>query len=113
MTSPLKGKPMSEDDLLRAVLDLAKLYNWRSFHARPAMTAKGYRTAVSGDGKGFPDLIMVKGADLLAIELKRDGGKATVEQQMWLAAFDLVARESTVWRPADWRSGEILRVLSS
>ena len=112
MTSPLKGKPMSEDDLLRAVLDLAKLYGWRSFHARPAMTAKGYRTAVSGDGKGWPDLILLKDADLLAIELKRDGAKATVEQQMWLEAFSLVALDATVWRPADWNDGSILAVLS-
>jgi hypothetical protein len=103
---------MTEDDLLRAVLDLAKVYGWRTYHARLAITAKGYRTPVQGDGKGFPDLLMVKGADLLAIELKSDKGRPSAEQQDWLAAFGPIALESNIWRPADWHSGEILRVLS-
>jgi hypothetical protein len=102
---------MSEDDLLRCVLDLAKLYGWRSFHARPAMTAMGYRTAVSGDGRGFPDLIMLKDADLLVVELKVDGKRPTREQEDWLEAFYPIALDATVWRPADWHDGTILRVL--
>lgn len=100
---------MSEDDLLRCVLDLAKVMGWRSFHARPAMTAKGYRTAVSGDGKGWPDLFMVRGDHVLVVELKGDKGKPTPEQDAWLAALYLHCdNEQMVWRPADWRSGKIL-----
>jgi hypothetical protein len=102
---------MSESDLLRCCLDLAKLYGWRTYHARPALTAHGYRTAVQGDGKGFPDLLMVRGGDLLAVELKGSTGKTTPEQHEWLKALSLVALETTVWRPADWHSGAILATL--
>jgi hypothetical protein len=102
---------VSEADLLRCVLDLAKLYGWRSFHARPAMTAKGYRTAVSGDGKGFPDLVLVKDR-VIAAELKSDVGKPTRQQADWLIYFHLANVETAVWRPADWHDGTILRTLS-
>jgi len=103
---------MSENELLAAVLDLARVYGWRTFHARPAMTAKGYRTAVSGDGKGFPDLLMSRpGYPLLAVELKSDKGRLTQEQTDWLLSLAYKA-DTHVWRPADWHSGEILRALS-
>lgn len=101
-------KSMSENDLLRCVLDLAKVYGWRTFHARPAMTAKGYRTPVQGDGKGFPDLVLAREGRVIFAELKVDGGHPTADQVRWL-----IALAGYLWRPADWHSGEILRVLSA
>src|SRR5258705_9090381 len=59
---------MSEEELLTAVLQLCRVLGLRTAHFRPARTEKGWRTPVSGDGKGFPDLIIV-GSQVLAREL--------------------------------------------
>ena len=104
---------MSENELLAAVLDLARVYGWKTYHARPAMTAKGYRTPVQGDGKGFPDLLMVKGDKVVIAELKAEKGKTTPEQDAWLAAlYYHCDNEPMVWRPEQWHDGTILKTLS-
>lgn len=102
---------VSEDDLLRAVLSLCALYNWRTLHVRPAITAKGYRTAVQGTGVGFPDVLAVKGSTLIVAELKSDKGKLTDAQELWLRAWEPIASLVTVWRPIDWENGSILNEL--
>src|SRR4030095_7136207 len=67
------------------VIDAARIAGWRVAHFRPARTAKGWRTAVQGDGKGFPDSVLVHaGAGRVwFVELKLDGAKPTLEQQQW------------------------------
>lgn len=102
---------VTENDLLAAVLSLAKLYGWRTLHIRPARTEKGWRSPVQGDGKGFPDILAVRGNRVLAMELKDTSGKVTPEQQAWLDAFYPVSELVGVWRPADWESGLILATL--
>ena len=78
---------MSESDLLTGVLDLLRLYGWRCIHVRPGRVAHGWRTAVSGDGIGWPDLFAVRGSRLIAAELKTDRGRVTTEQAAWLEAL--------------------------
>ena len=102
---------MTETDLLNIVLDLAKLYGWHTAHFRPAMTAQGWRTAVQGDGKGWPDLTMVKGSRLLFAELKSEKGKISPEQQLWLDKLaEIDGSEVYVWRPA--HIDEIAKILA-
>jgi hypothetical protein len=101
---------MSEVDLQTAICDLARVYRWRSFHARPAVTGRGYRTAVAGDGVGFPDLLLVRDRRLIVAELKSADGDLTPAQQAWLLAFEHVA-ERYIWRPKDLTDGSIGRVL--
>ena len=96
----------SEADFMRTVTELAELFGWSWVHFRPARTAHGWRTPVSGPmGTGWPDLLMVRGKRLIVAELKRDGGKPTPEQ---VRVLDLlgVAAEAYVWRPADWSAVE-------
>jgi hypothetical protein len=96
----------------RQVLQLARLLRWRSAHFRPGMNTRGeWLTAVAGDGVGFPDLILVRGDRVLAVELKSELGKTSPEQDAWLAAFAQAGIESCVWRPSDFRSGLIQRHL--
>jgi hypothetical protein len=92
---------MTEDELLRAVLDLLRVYQFRTFHARPAWTAHGMRTAVQGDGKGFPDILAVGRGRILAIELKSELGQPTLDQRAWLATFRENGAEAYLWRPGD------------
>jgi len=96
-----RATAMPEEDFLEAVLRLAKLYGWRSFHARPAMTAKGPRTAVAGDGVGFPDLVLVHPRHrVMFVELKRDGGDLAPEQGVWQRALIDAGAACHVWWPA-------------
>ena len=110
-----KAKPReTEAGFLRAVLEAAKLQGWRTAHFRPAKTAKGWRTAVQGDGTGWPDLVLCRPPRLIFAELKTDTGKLTEEQEIWLdklrscIGHDFI--EAVVWRPRDWP--EIERTLA-
>lgn len=103
MTSALH---MTEADLLVSVLDLASLLGLRTAHFRPARTAAGWRTAVAGDGKGFPDLV-VSGRSVLFRELKADRGRLSPEQVLWVAALKVARADVAVWTPADLRSGRV------
>jgi len=104
---------MSEADLLKCVLDLAKLKGWLVAHFRPAQTSKGWRTAVSADGFGFPDLVMVRHDRCLFVELKAERGKLSEAQSIWLGFLTGANQRGRVfiWKPSDWLSGEIERRL--
>lgn len=94
---------MSEDDLLRNVLQLAKLLGLRTAHFRPGKTTRGnWITAVAGDGKGFPDLVIVGPGGVAFRELKAAKGRISREQADWAAALILAGASWDEWRPADW-----------
>ena len=103
MSSKVK---ISEKDFQQQIIDLAKLYGWRCAHFRPALTTHGWRTPVSADGKGFPDLVLahpVRG--ILFAELKSERGGASPEQIEWI---ELLGGE--IWKPSDLeRIVEVLR----
>lgn len=111
---------MNEAELQSAVIDLAHLLKWRVAHFRPAMNAKGeWRTAVAADGKGFPDLVLVRRGELIFAELKSESGKLSPEQVEWMEDLRYVAEGSGgmeglshavaafVWKPEDWANGAI------
>ena len=67
------------------------------------MTKAGnWVTAVSGDGKGFPDLLLVRGRKIIVAELKVGKNKVTPEQMLWLDAFATAGVEAHIWRPENW-----------
>jgi VRR-NUC domain len=99
-----------ERDFQTAVVDAARLGGWRVAHFRAARTRHGWRTPVAADGAGFPDLVLVRGAQLVAAELKSARGKVTREQAEWLDALDGAGVAVYVWRPADW--DEVVEVLA-
>jgi hypothetical protein len=89
------------------VLALAKLTGWRSAHFRPARTAAGWRTAVQGDGAGFPDLVLLKEPWLVVAELKRSPREDVPQAQRdWLQAFFTVGAYCYLWTPEDWKQIE-------
>jgi len=94
---------VTEAQLQAAVIELAQLCGWLVAHFRPARTQHGWRTPVSADGAGFPDLVMVRGDRLVVAELKAKRGRVSPDQQAWLAAFSQVPGiEVHLWRPSDW-----------
>jgi hypothetical protein len=92
---------LTEAAFQKQVIDLAHLHRWRVAHFRPARTTVGgketWRTAVSADGAGFPDLVLARNGVVLFRELKSDHGKASPDQLAWLLAV-----RGAIWRPADW-----------
>jgi len=106
--------PICEADLQQAVIDLAHLLRWRVAHFRPAMTRGRWSTPVSGDGAGFPDLVMVRDGHIIFAELKSTKGRVRIEQMVWLGALQLADGPTVrtyTWRPDDWFAGRIEEVL--
>jgi hypothetical protein len=103
---------MTEAELMSNVIELAHVFGWRVAHFRPAMTSKGWRTPVSADGAGFPDLAMTRDRVIYA-ELKSARGVTSDSQKNWLAALSNAGAEEYVWRPIDWLDGSIEAVLRS
>jgi hypothetical protein len=111
MTQTLRRIPVSEDDLLAFVIDLARQRGWLTYHTRFSR----------GSDAGFPDLVLLRPPRLVLAELKRDGKNPTPAQGQWLGELEQVALalelehggraglEVYIWRPAD--QDEIQRVL--
>ncbi len=95
-------KCSSEAGFLDTVIQYATLWHWRVFHQRPARTASGWRSAVSGAGKGFPDLLMLRGERIVVAELKVGRRQPTDEQLEWLLDFRNTGAEAYVWTPSSW-----------
>ncbi len=98
----MKATLITEANFLKMVLQLARLRGWRTFHARPGRTLKGWRTPVQGDGVGFPDCLLIRDGVLLVFELKVGNGQTSPAQAAWLAAFRAAGIPATVVRPRDW-----------
>jgi hypothetical protein len=102
---------MTEDELLSAVCQMASVAGWRYYHIRNS------RAGVTQGHTGFPDLVLTRDGRLLLVELKREQRIPTPRQQAWLSALQQVAAAAAhavsvhVWRPSDWHSGDIERVL--
>ena len=101
---------MDEKTLQDAVIEMARQRGWLVAHFRPAQTETGWRTPVAADGKGFPDLVLVRERVVFA-ELKRVKGKVSPEQGRWLEGLLLAGAEICLWTPQHWSDGSIERVL--
>ena len=101
---------LSEAEFQSQVIALAQLNGWKVAHFRHARTASGgWVTPVAADGKGWPDLFMVRRESCVVAELKVRPNKVTAEQDQWLTALDRSGLEVYEWYPEDWP--EIERVL--
>lgn len=101
---PLKGR-----ELQRAIIDTAHRLGWLVAHTPPVSTERGWRTAVAADGKGFPDLVLVR--DRLMVREIKGTDSLSPEQKMWLEAFRKAGIDAGVWTPKEWRDGTIEKEL--
>lgn len=105
-TQPLlRGGPLQ-----KAIIDMGRATGWRVAHFPPVQTERGWRVPVGADGKGWPDLVLVRDR-VLVIEVKGDGDYLKPEQDLWLAAFRLAGIEVMVGTPTLWRDGVIEEAL--
>ena len=77
---------MTEAELQQTVLEAARLRGWHASHFRPARVTDGWRTPLAGE-PGFPDLVLARAGDVLALELKAERGRPSAAQVMWLDAL--------------------------
>ena len=93
-----RGDLITEAQLQAAVVELARFFGWRHYHAFDSRRS----------ARGWPDLVLCRPPRLVFVELKSAGGRLTPEQRDWLAALAGVPGiEAGVWRPADWTDGRI------
>lgn len=91
----------SELQCERTIIEAARIAGWRIHGERTAIRQSGrYSTPIKGDA-GFPDLILVRDGELLAVELKRKPNRVETGQQAWLDALGHVAGVTAivVWVP--------------
>jgi hypothetical protein len=85
------------------VVDVARLARWKVAHFRAARTSKGWRTPVTADGAGWPDLVLVRPPRIIFAELKSETGELRPRQAEWLEVLRLLPQvEVRLWRPAHW-----------
>lgn len=96
----------SERQFQGEVIALARLLGWKVAHFRPARVRRGgrdiYETPVGADGKGWPDLVLVRAGTIIFAELKVGKNTASEEQVAWLDALRETGAAAGVWRPSDW-----------
>lgn len=61
---------------------------------------------------GFPDDCILGPGGIVFAELKREGKNPTPAQQEWLDGLAGQGITVYVWRPSDWLSGDITRILT-
>jgi hypothetical protein len=113
---------LNEAGFQAQVIGLARVYGWRIYHApdnRPAGRSGKPQRLAAPEGRGFPDLVLVKGPRLIFAELKTRTGRLQPGQEEWLEALREVDKaiiqsceyqgpdqppsvEAYLWRPADW-----------
>lgn len=108
MRKPEIYDSISEAVFTQQIIELARWHKWRVMHQRPAMTKKGWRTAIQGHA-GFPDLLLLRYKRVIMAELKSATGRVTPEQDDWLTAAVNAGIEIYIWRPRDIE--EIERIL--
>lgn len=106
---------LTEADFMRQVLQLAGLTGWEHWH--DAATNAPRRCSDCGavrrgprNTAGLPDLLLVRGPQLIWAELKAQDGATSQEQRAWIARLRAAGQRVYIWRPSDWPTIE--RVLA-
>jgi hypothetical protein len=86
-----RAVPMSERDLQRYVLDVARARGWLVYHTFDSRRSQ----------PGFPDLILLRADRQVVTELKVGRNKPTDAQELWLDAFHEAGAQVCVWREGD------------
>lgn len=92
------------------VIQAAQFSDWRVAHFRAIQGMNGrWRTPVAAQGKGFPDLVMVRDNRLIFAEIKGEKNQPEPEQKLWLNALEQTCAEVYLWRPQHW--GDVVKIL--
>lgn len=92
--SQLESLPIdiSEADFQAKVIAKAKGNGWEYYHTHDSRRSP----------EGFPDLVLVRGQSLMFVELKKEKGTVSPEQEKWLKLLAATGAIACVWRPSHW-----------
>jgi hypothetical protein len=101
----------SESEFQAKVIQAAHLFGYRVAHFRPALTKRGWRTAVSADGEGYFDLTLANPIQCRVIyaECKSETGKLSPKQKEWADVMLKAGQEVYCWRPSQF--DEVAKIL--
>jgi len=87
------------------IVELAGYYGWLAYHTFDSRRSE----------PGWPDLVLVRPPELLAVELKTDSGRLTVAQRRWLEALAACGIETHTWRPREFETvhGRLRRTVAA
>jgi hypothetical protein len=101
MASPFKLE-LTEAQFQGQLTEVAAYHGWHWLHIEKALNERGYwRTPIRGPlGKGWPDLVLIKGSRVLFVELKANGKQPTADQRQVLEILSHIpGAEVYVWHP--------------
>ena len=85
------ARRFSEEQFQRWIVQFAQLNGWLAYHPYDSRRSEA----------GWPDLVLVRGDQVLFRELKAENGKVSAEQQKWIDALAHAGCDVAVWRPQD------------
>ncbi len=99
---------ITETEFQTQVIRLAQLFGWKVAHFRAVKIQRKdgsvyFQTPVQADGAGFPDLILLRNAVMIAAELKVGRNQPTPAQEAWLRDFAKAGAIAVTWTPKDWK----------
>jgi hypothetical protein len=86
-----RAAAMTEAQWQGRITDLCDLLGLKWHHETDSRKSK----------KGFPDLVIV-GDGVIFAELKKSGGKMTLDQKRWYSRLLSAGVETYVWSPEHW-----------
>lgn len=93
---------LGEREWQAQVVALAKTEGWAVYHTHDSRRSE----------PGFPDLVMVRGVQLIILELKTEKGVVSDAQQEWIDKLNKAKRvAASVARPRHW--DDVRRALTS
>jgi hypothetical protein len=89
---PAEG--ISEKEFQARVIELARSYGWEHiYHTFDSRRSEA----------GFPDLLLLRGEEIVVLELKVPPNKATAKQRAWLKAFERAHVGAHLIYPDQWQ----------
>jgi Holliday junction resolvase len=70
-------RQVREADMQQTLMDAARLGGWLAYHAFDSRRSP----------EGYPDIVAIRGGEMVAWELKTVQGRTTAAQEAWLAGF--------------------------
>lgn len=104
---------MRQAEIMNLVVTMARQRGWRVAHFDSVETVipggdgrTRWMTPARADGRGFPDLLLVRERVLVA-EVKGGAHKPSAAQAEWMFAFRIAGVRAHVWTPAGLADGSI------
>lgn len=93
---------MTEDRFRAALVKEARSLDWHAMFIGRARGGKAWVTQMGADGRGWPDLTLVRERIVFA-ELKTDSNyHVSEEERTWLDWLRAAGAEVYLWRPRNW-----------